>query len=156
VDNLATGRRENLNGGARFEELDIRDERLAELFSEVRPDVCFHLAAQADVSTSVERPVYHAQIDVLGAIRVPPAAAAATQVVSSSTGGAIYGETERPAREDDVRRPLAPYGTAKLSAEEYLATWNRLHGTGHVVLRFGNVYGPRQLAALEGGVIAIF
>jgi len=157
VDNLASGRRENLAKQARFEELDIRDERLADLFAEVRPDVCLHLAAQADVSTSVAEPVYDAEVNVLGTIRVLLAAGTGTKVVFSSTGGAIYGECdERSAREDDVRRPLAPYGTAKLAAEEYLATWNRLHGTSHVVLRFGNVYGPRQLAALEGGVIAIF
>jgi UDP-glucose 4-epimerase len=156
VDNLATGRRENVAPEARLEQLDIRDDRLADVFADARPDVCFHLAAQADVSTSVERPVFDAEVNVLGTIRVLLAAGSATQVVFASTGGAIYGETERPAREDDVRRPLAPYGTAKLAAEEYLATWNRLHGTRHVALRFGNVYGPRQLASLEGGVIAIF
>ena len=74
----------------------------------------------------------------------------------TSTGGAIYGECERPAREDDPRLPLSPYGTSKLAGEEYLATWNRLHGSGHVALRLANVYGPRQLPTLEGGVIAIF
>jgi UDP-glucose 4-epimerase len=159
VDNLASGRRENLADAeaARFEELDIRDERLADLFAEVRPDVCFHLAAQADVSTSVAKPVYDAEVNVLGTIRVLLAAGPGTKVVFSSTGGAIYGECEeRSAREDDVRRPLAPYGTAKLAAEEYLATWNRLHGAEHVALRFGNVYGPRQDSGLEGGVVAIF
>ena len=78
------------------------------------------------------------------------------QVVFTSTGGAIYGECERPAREDDPRRPLSPYGIAKLAGEEYLAGWNRLHGTRHTALRFGNVYGPRQEAGLEGGVVAIF
>jgi UDP-glucose 4-epimerase len=77
-------------------------------------------------------------------------------VVFASTGGAIYGECERPAREDDPRLPLSPYGTSKLAGEEYLATWNRLHGSSHVALRLANVYGPRQLPTLEGGVIAIF
>ena len=72
------------------------------------------------------------------------------------TGGAIYGECERPAREDDPRTPLAPYGTSKLCGEEDLATWNRLHGTRHVALRFGNVYGPRQEPHGEAGVVAIF
>jgi len=76
--------------------------------------------------------------------------------VFSSTGGAIYGECERPAREDDPRRPLSPYGTSKLAGEEYLAAWNRLHGTRHVVLRFANVYGPRQDPHGEAGVVAIF
>ena len=74
----------------------------------------------------------------------------------SSTGGAIYGECEEPAREDSPLRPLAPYGIAKLCAEEYLLGWNRIHGSPHVVLRFANVYGPRQDAGLEGGVVSIF
>src|SRR4029450_2426320 len=78
------------------------------------------------------------------------------QVIFSSTGGAIYGECERPATEDDARAPVSPYGTSKLAAEEYLATWNRLYGTNHVALRFANVYGPRQLPKLEGGVVSIF
>jgi UDP-glucose 4-epimerase len=155
VDNLASGKRDNVAAGARFEERDIRDG-LAELFEELEPDACFHLAAQADVVTSVERPAYDADVNVLGTIRVLEAAGTRTQIVFSSTGGAMYGDTERPAREGDPRRPLAPYGTSKLCGEEYLATWNRLHGTRHVALRLGNVFGPRQEAGLEGGVIAIF
>ena len=96
-------------------------------------------------------------MNVVGTLNVLEAARPhGAQLVFSSTGGAIYGECERPAREEDERRPLSPYGTAKLAAEEYLATWNRLHGTRHVALRFANVYGPRQLAKLEGGVVAIF
>ncbi len=79
-----------------------------------------------------------------------------TQIVFSSTGGAIYGECTGPAPETAPRRPLSPYGTAKLAAEEYLATWNRLHDASHVALRFGNVFGPHQAASLEGGVVAIF
>jgi UDP-glucose 4-epimerase len=155
VDNLASGKRENVPDGARFEALDIRDG-LVDLFAELRSEACFHLAAQADVVTSVAKPAYDAEVNVLGTIRVLEAAGADTQVLFSSTGGAIYGECERPAREDDPRLPLSPYGTAKLAAEEYLASWNRLRGTRHVALRFGNVYGPRQEAGLEGGVIAIF
>ena len=155
VDNLVSGKRENVPAGARFEERDIRDG-LADLFDELEPDACFHLAAQADVVTSVERPVYDAEVNVLGTIRVLEASGTLTQIVFSSTGGAMYGECERPAREDDPRRPLAPYGTSKLCGEEYLATWNRLHATGHVALRLGNVFGPRQEAGLEGGVVAIF
>jgi UDP-glucose 4-epimerase len=156
VDNLASGSRENVPEGASFHERDIRDD-LSELFDEARPEACFHLAAQADVGTSVERPDYDADVNVIGTVRVLEAARrTGTQVVFSSTGGAMYGECERPAREDDDRRPLAPYGASKLAGEEYLATWNRLHGGRHVSLRFANVYGPRQLAQLEGGVIAIF
>jgi len=156
VDNFATGRRENLNPSATLHEHDIT-EPLDSLFDEVRPEAIVHLAAQADVGTSVERPLFDAGVNVVGTVNVLEAARPhGAQVVFSSTGGAIYGECERPAREDDERRPVSPYGTSKLAAEEYLATWNRLHGTRHVALRFANVYGPRQLAKLEGGVVAIF
>ena len=137
-------------------EVDIRDQALAGVFAEARPEVCFHLAAQADVPTSVRRPDFDAEVNVVGSVRVLQAAGDGTHVVFASTGGAIYGECERPAREDDPRRPLSPYGVAKLAAEEYLAAWNRLRGTRHSVLRFANVYGPRQEAGLEGGVVAIF
>ncbi len=156
VDNFATGRRENLNAAAAVHEQDIR-EPLSPLFGEIRPELVVHLAAQADVGTSVERPLFDADVNVLGTVNVLEAARSHdAQLIFSSTGGAIYGECERPAREEDERRPLSPYGTAKLAAEEYLATWNRLYGTRHVALRFANVYGPRQLPKLEGGVVAIF
>jgi UDP-glucose 4-epimerase len=151
VDNLSSGRRENVQQRASLVERDIREG------VQVEGDVVFHLAAQADVSTSVARPDYDADVNVVGTVRVLEAArAAGAQVVFASTGGAIYGECERPAREDDPRLPLSPYGTAKLAAEEYLAAWNRLYGMGNVTLRFANVYGPRQDSGLEGGVVAIF
>jgi UDP-glucose 4-epimerase len=156
VDDLSTGKRENLNDDARLVELDIRSPDLADVFAQAEPDLCFHLAAQADVPTSVRRPDFDAEVNVVGTVRVLLAAGDRTTVVFSSTGGAIYGDCERPAREDDPRRPLSPYGVAKLSGEEYLAGWNRLHGTRHTVLRFGNVYGARQEATLEGGVVSIF
>jgi UDP-glucose 4-epimerase len=156
VDDLSSGKRENVAEDARLVEASILDPALADVVAEGRPEVCFHLAAQADVPTSVRRPDFDAEVNVVGTIRVLQAAGAETSVVLSSTGGAIYGEYDRPAREDDVRNPLSPYGVAKLAAEEYLAAWNRLHGTRHGTLRFGNVYGPRQEAGLEGGVVAIF
>jgi UDP-glucose 4-epimerase len=156
LDNLATGKRENVPDGATLHERDIREE-LGDLFRDVGPAAVFHLAAQADVATSVERPDYDADVNVLGTIRVLEAARrGGAAVVFSSTGGAIYGECERPATEDDPRRPLSPYGTSKLAGEEYLAAWNRLHGMRNVVCRLANVYGPRQSPSLEGGVIAIF
>ena len=156
VDNFATGRTENLDAAAIVHEHDIR-EPLDSVFGPIAPQVIVHLAAQADVGTSVEQPVLDAEVNVLGTLNVLEAARAhGAQLVFSSTGGAIYGDVERPAREDDPRRPASPYGTSKLAAEEYLATWNSLHGTSHVVLRFANVYGPRQLPKLEGGVVAIF
>ncbi len=156
LDNLATGSRDNVVPSATLHEGDIRTDART-LFDEVRPELCVHLAAQADVSTSVQRPDYDAEVNVLGTIHVLEAARAhGAQVVFSSTGGAIYGECDGPATELAPRRPLSPYGIAKLAAEEYLAGWNRLHGTAHVALRFANVYGPRQSATLEGGVVAIF
>jgi UDP-glucose 4-epimerase len=156
VDNLATGNRANVPDGATLHERDIR-EPLDDIFADARPDAVFHLAAQADVATSVARPDFDADVNVLGTLRVLEAArGVGASLVFSSTGGAIYGECERPAREDDPRQPLSPYGTSKLAGEEYLSTWNRLHGMHNVALRFGNVIGPRQLAKLEGGVVAIF
>ena len=158
LDNLSTGRREFVPDGARLRVGDIREDAdLDPVFDEARPEVCFHLAAQADVGTSVARPVYDAEVNVLGTVRLLEAARRhGAQVVFSSTGGAIYGECVAPAPEDAPRLPLSPYGTAKLAAEEYLAAWNRLHGSRHVALRFANVYGPHQAAGLEGGVVAIF
>ena len=157
VDNLATGSRNNLAAGAEFHELDIRDPALEALGAEIRPEAVFHLAAQADVGTSVERPAYDAEVNVVGTVRVLETAwATGGRVVFTSSGGAIYGECDEPATEDHARVPLSPYAVSKLAGEEYVAGWNRLHGTGHVVLRLGNVYGPRQLPALEGGVVAIF
>jgi UDP-glucose 4-epimerase len=157
LDNLATGSRANLASAAELHDLDIRDDALEQVVERVRPEVVFHLAAQADVGTSVERPLFDADVNVLGTVRVLEAARAIdARVVFTSSGGAIYGECERPAREDDEPEPLSPYAASKLAGEAYLATWNRLHGTSHVTCRLGNVYGPRQLPTLEGGVIAIF
>ena len=154
-DNLAKGKRENVPEGATLHEADIR--RPDDVFDRVRPEAIFHLAAQADVRTSVERPDYDADVNVLGTLRILEAARRHdAKVVFASTGGAIYGECDGPAPETAERRPLAPYGASKLCGEEYLATWNRLYGTSHVSLRFGNVYGPRQEPHGEAGVVAIF
>jgi UDP-glucose 4-epimerase len=156
VDSLATGKRENVSEDAELHVRDIR-EPLGDLFDEVRPEAVFHLAAQADVRVSVERPAEDATVNVLGTLQVLEAArGAAAQVVFSSTGGAIYGECDGPVTEAAPREPLSPYGTAKLAAEEYLASYNRLYGTKHVSLRYGNVYGPRQDPHGEAGVVAIF
>jgi UDP-glucose 4-epimerase len=157
VDDLSSGSPENVPAGAELHELDVRDERVEKLTVRLRPEVVFHLAAQADVGTSLERPAYDAGVNVVGTVRVLEAARiAGGRVVFASSGGAIYGECERPARERDERLPVSPYGASKLAGEEYLAAWNRLHGTRHVACRLANVYGPRQLAALEGGVVAVF
>jgi UDP-glucose 4-epimerase len=156
LDNLVSGKRGNVPEAARLHEADIRSDAES-VFGEARPEVCFHLAAQADVRVSVERPDYDGEVNVLGTVRLLEAARKhGTKIVFSSTGGAIYGECEAPAPEDHPRRPVAPYGTSKLAGEEYLQTYNRLYGTDHVVLRYGNVYGPRQDPHGEAGVVAIF
>ena len=151
IDDLSTGRREFVNKAARLEEHDIRQP-----FS-VDADVVFHLAAQADVGTSMQRPGFDAEVNVVGTVNTLEAGrAAGAEIVFASTGGAIYGDVERPATEDDPRLPLSAYGIAKLAAEAYVEGWNRIHGASHAVLRFANVYGPRQSASLEGGVVAIY
>jgi UDP-glucose 4-epimerase len=156
VDTLVRGQEANVSSGAELHVRDIRDP-LDDLFDAVRPEAVFHLAAQADVRVSVERPVDDAAVNVLGTVRVLEAARHhGAQVVFSSTGGAIYGDCEEPATEDSPCEPLSPYGTAKLAAEEYLRSYNRLHDTKHVSLRYGNVYGPRQDPHGEAGVVAIF
>jgi UDP-glucose 4-epimerase len=156
VDSLAKGRRENVPAAAALHVQDVR-EPLEELFDEVRPEAVFHLAAQADVRVSVERPVEDAEVNVLGTLRVLETASRHdAQVVFSSTGGAIYGECEGPAAENAPLRPVSPYGIAKLAGEEYLRGYNRLHGSSHVALRYGNVFGPRQDPHGEAGVVAIF
>ncbi len=156
LDDLSGGKRANVPDGAHLHEGDIRRDS-ASLFGEVRPEVCFHLAAQIDVRVSVERPDVDADVNVVGTLHVLEAARLhGAKVVFSSTGGAIYGECEGPAAEDHPRRPLAPYGVSKLAAEEYIAAYNRLYGSTHVSLRYGNVYGPRQDPHGEAGVVAIF
>ncbi len=157
VDSLVHGRRENVPPQATLHVHDIR-EPFDEIVDDLRPEAVLHLAAQADVRVSVEEPVYDAEVNVLGTVRVLEAALRhGAQVVFSSTGGAIYGECdEGPAAETSALTPLSPYGTAKLAGEEYLRAYNRLHGGTHVALRYGNVYGPRQDPHGEAGVVAIF
>jgi UDP-glucose 4-epimerase len=164
IDNLSTGRRENLAGalerGATLHTVDLRDPpALHAVFQAARPEVVFHLAAQVDVRVSVERPGEDALVNLIGTINVLEAArsSGARRVVNSSTGGALYGETEvLPTPEDHPIRPLAPYGQAKYAAEGYCALYTRLHRLSSISLRYANVYGPRQDSHGEAGVVAIF
>ena len=164
VDNLATGKRENLRGalarGAGFDEADIRDaEGLQRAFAGARPDIVFHLAAQIDVRKSIEDPAWDAGVNVLGTINVLEAArlAGVKRVVNTSTGGAIYGDAdEMPTPESAPARPMAAYGQSKFCAEAYCGWYERLYGLSSVILRYGNVYGPRQDPHGEAGVVAIF
>jgi UDP-glucose 4-epimerase len=164
IDNLSTGRRENLEqalaSGAELIELDVRDaQAVADAIERVAPEAIFHLAAQIDVRKSVADPALDSRVNVEGTINVLSAAQAGgvRRVVNTSTGGAIYGEGQiLPAPEDHPVAPESPYGLSKFCAENYCALFTRLHGLSTVSLRYGNVYGPRQDPLGEAGVIAIF
>jgi UDP-glucose 4-epimerase len=164
LDNLATGRRSNLDDaisrGARLVVEDVRDGDLVRtLLEKEKPEVAFHLAAQMDVRVSAARPVYDAEVNVIGTINMLEAArlSGTRRFVFASTGGAIYGETDvLPTPEGTEINSEAPYGQAKFAAEGYCDLWGRLHGLSAVSLRFGNVYGPRQDPLGEAGVVAIF
>ena len=166
VDDLSTGRRENLDGalaaGAELAEIDIRDAAaLAELTAAATPEIVFHLAAQIDVRKSVADPAFDASINVGGTANLLEAirGAGSRRIVFVSTGGAIYGEgegQELPLAEDAPIAPLSAYGQSKFAAEGYVALYERLYGLSGVSLRLGNVYGPRQDPLGEAGVIAIF
>jgi UDP-glucose 4-epimerase len=166
VDDLSTGRRENLEGalagGAELAELDIRDATaLAGLVAAAEPEVVFHLAAQIDVRRSLEDPAFDAGVNIGGTANLLEAmrAAGSNRIVFVSTGGAIYGEGEGqrlPLDEGTAIAPLSAYGQSKFAAEGYLALYERLYGISGVSLRLGNVYGPRQDPLGEAGVIAIF
>jgi UDP-glucose 4-epimerase len=157
VDDLSSGKRENVPDGCRLVELDITDAAGVNEAIAGAAFVC-HLAAQASVTVSVKEPARDLAINVAGTLNVCAAAAAAgAPVVFASTGGALYGDDASiPTPEVSPTEPLAPYGASKLAGEAYVGTWSRLHGVGNVVLRLGNVYGPRQSFDGEAGVVAIF
>ena len=160
LDNLSSGRQENVPKGATFHHLDIGSEDAARVVRDGRFDVLCHLAAQIDVRKSVLDPAYDARINILGSINLLEAVRTSghpTRVVFSSTGGAIYGDfVPVPSVEDMPKDPESPYGIAKLSVELYLGYYARVHKVDTVALRYSNVYGPRQDPHGEAGVVAIF
>jgi UDP-glucose 4-epimerase len=165
LDDLSTGRRENLTqalaAGATLVEVSVTDaDAVGSVFADQRPEIVFHLAAQMDVRVSVERPVFDLNVNVAGTINLLERARdPRARIIFASTGGAIYGEgagRELPLTEDSDRRPDAPYGQSKLSAEGYMSLYSRLYGVETTSLRLGNVYGPRQDPHGEAGVVAIF
>jgi len=160
LDNLSSGRRENVPAAARFVEGCITSPEAAALVREGGFDVLCHLAAQIDVRRSVEDPAFDARINVLGTLNLLEAVRTAsprTRVIFSSTGGALYGDFATPPSDElTAKDPEAPYGIAKLAAEYYLAYYGRVHRLDTVALRYGNVYGPRQDPHGEAGVVAIF
>ena len=160
LDNLSSGRRENIPRGAVFHEADIGSADAAQVERDGRFDVLCHLAAQIDVRKSVLDPAADARINILGTLNLLEAVRASghpTRVVFSSTGGAIYGDfVPVPSVEDMPKDPESPYGIAKLSVELYMGYYARVHGLDTVALRYSNVYGPRQDPHGEAGVVAIF
>jgi UDP-glucose 4-epimerase len=161
VDDLSTGNRENLDRAVPFHQVDIRDPAVAEVFERYRPEVVNHHAAQANVPASVQDPVYDADVNVLGGLNLLRLAATfgVRKFVYISSGGAMYGEPDPnaiPVRESAPVRPLSPYGASKQALEAWLGVFQRTFGLDYTVLRYGNIYGPRQGLREEGAVVAVF
>ncbi|MBO0823725.1 MAG: NAD-dependent epimerase/dehydratase family protein, partial [Actinobacteria bacterium] len=159
VDDMSTGRPGRVAAGAAVHKLSVADAAaVAAATEEFGPQLICHLAAQVDVRASVSNPADDALVNVVGTVNVLEAArAVGAQVILGSTGALIYGrDAPIPSMEDVLPLPESPYGVAKHSAEQYIELYNRLHGTSHVVLRFANVYGPRQDPAGQVGVVSIF
>ncbi|MBX6332953.1 MAG: GDP-mannose 4,6-dehydratase [Gemmatimonadaceae bacterium] len=160
LDNLSSGKREQVPAGATFHHLDITSPDAAALVRDGRFDVICHLAAQIDVRKSVADPAFDAKTNIVGTLNLLEAVRASgarTRFIFSSTGGAIYGDlVEPPTSETAPKDPQSPYGTAKLSVEYYMGYYARIHGLDTVALRYSNVYGPRQDPHGEAGVVAIF
>jgi UDP-glucose 4-epimerase len=159
VDDLSSGRRENVPAGVELVEFDIRSDRLGELFRARRFDLVNHHAAQIDVRVSVERPRHDASINIDGLLNLIESARApgVERFIYVSSGGVVYGEPEDlPVAEPAPKLPLSPYGVSKLVGEHYLYYYRKIHGQPYVALRYSNVYGPRQDPHGEAGVVAIF
>lgn len=159
VDNLVTGRKENLNPNARFYETDIRSEQIKEIFAREKFDAICHQAAQLDVRKSVADPRYDADVNIMGTLNLLEQARATgvKKILFASSGGAMYGEQEKfPADEEHRTWPASPYGITKLTCEKYIAVFCQLYGMTYGLMRYANVYGPRQSPHGEAGVVAIF
>ena len=166
IDNLSTGKKENLNPQAKFYKLDIRSPKISDVFKKERPEAVFHLAAQIDLRKSVENPVEDAKINILGSLNILQNFIRINQLnprksvskfIFASTGGAIYGDADIiPTTETYPEMPLSPYGIEKLVFDKYLNYYYKVFGLPYVSLRLANVFGPRQNSKGEAGVIAIF
>jgi len=159
VDDLSTGKKENLNREAKFFRSDICSSELFQIFKDERPEVVFHYAAQIDMRESVRKPVRNAKINILGTLNILENCkkCKVKKIILASTGGAIYGEANIiPTPEGYPEWPLSPYGIEKLTLERYLNYYQKIFGLSFVSLRLANVYGPRQDSQGEAGVVAIF
>jgi UDP-glucose 4-epimerase len=159
MDDFSSGVQSNINPKARVVRVDIRSEKAKEVFASEKFDVVNHHAAQMDVRRSVTDPVFDAGVNILGTLNLLENCRqfGVKQFIFASTGGAIYGEQDYfPADENHPTRPLSPYGISKLSVEKYLFYYNQVHGLRYAILRYANIYGPRQNPHGEAGVVAIF
>jgi UDP-glucose 4-epimerase len=159
LDDLSSGRKENVPSGAELVVADIRSDDAAQLIVDRKVEVLIHHAAQMDVRRSVADPRFDADVNIGGLLNLLEASrkGSVRQVVFASTGGAMYGEQDVfPADEDHPTRPLSPYGVSKLASERYLFFYNQEYGLDAACLRYANVYGPRQNPHGEAGVVAIF
>ena len=159
VDDLSNGKKSNLNKKARFVAMDVRDPNISTLFAESRFEVVNHLAAQVDVRKSVNDPFFDASVNILGTLRLLECCRSygVRKFILSSSGGTYYGECpDRPAKEDDASRPESPYGISKATAERYVQFYGPVYRLSYTILRYANVYGPRQDPHGEAGVVAIF
>jgi UDP-glucose 4-epimerase len=160
VDDLSSGKAENIPAAAKFHEMSVNSPELVRLVTEQNFDVIAHLAAQMDVRKSVADPLFDATVNIVGTLNLMEAlraAGSATRVVFTSTGGVLYGDFNTPPNyETYPKDPESPYAISKLSTEYYLAYYGRVHNMDSAALRFGNVYGPRQDPHGEAGVVAIF
>ena len=160
LDNLSTGKEANVPKGASFLKGDIRDYKLVEgVFSDFKPDIVNHHAAQINVRYSVENPIFDAEVNIIGTINLLELSVkhGVERFIFASTGGAIYGEPSKlPADETTPPVPISPYGVSKYSVETYLGYYRTVHGLNYTALRYSNVYGPRQNPHGEAGVVAIF
>jgi len=171
IDNLSTGKKENINKKAKFYKIDICSPKIGEFFKKEKPEIVFHFAAQINVRKSVENPLFDAKVNILGSLNViqnfvqlrtsyfKPRTSNLehSTFIFASTGGAIYGEAKKiPTPENYLANPISPYGIAKLTVENYLKFYKENFGLKFISLRFSNVYGSRQDPKGEAGVVAIF
>lgn len=159
MDNLFSGKWENLNPGARFYLMDIRNPEVAEVFAREKFDLVNHHAAQMSVPASVEDPLFDADVNVKGLVNLLEVSRqhGVRKVIFISSGGAVYGEAEEfPTSENYPVQPLSPYAITKSVSEQYLAFYRYQYGIDYTVLRYANVYGPRQIPHGEAGVVAVF
>jgi len=159
VDDLSSGKKENLNKKAKFYKVDICDRSLEEVFKEEKIDIVNHHAAQVDVRKSIADPALDARVNIEGSLHILESCRKyeIKKIIFASSGGVIYGECgSRPPNEDSPVSPISPYGVSKYAMECYLSSYEKIYGLKYTALRYGNVYGPRQDPYGEAGVVAIF